>query len=134
MDFKRYARVLWTILLTLFMIYLDADSANLKTLASNNSAINVYICTANFVFYIICRLFALEVICLLISGVIFMSFIFAALLHEGEYFYIYYICIVCIGLLSRERRVVLFLKYIVILLNFVLLLDIVIYSTLKSKI
>ena len=133
MDFKRYARVLWTILLTLFMIYLDADSASLKTLA-NNSAINVYICTANFVFYLICRLFRLEVICSLISGLIFMAFIFAALLHEEEYFYIYYICIVCIGLLSRERRVALFLKYIVILLNFVLLLDIVIYSTLKSKI
>ena len=133
MDFKRYARVLWTILLTLFMIYLDADSASLKTLA-NNSAINVYICTANFVFYLICRLFCLEVICSLISGLIFMAFIFAALLHEEEYFYIYYICIVCIGLLSRERRVALFLKYIVILLNFVLLLDIVIYSTLKSKI
>ena len=133
MDFKRYARVLWAVLLTLFMIYLDADSASLKTL-SNNSAINVYICTANFVFYLICRLFGLEVICSLISGLIFMTFIFVALLQEGQYFYIYYICIVCIGLLSRERRVVLFLKYIVIVLNFVLLLDIVIYSTLKSKI
>ena len=133
MDFKRYARVLWAILLTLFLIYLDADSASLKTL-SNNSAINVYICTANFVFYLICRLFGLEVICSLISGLIFMTFIFVALLQEGQYFYIYYICIVCIGLLSRERRVVLFLKYIVILLNFALLLDIVIYSTLKSKI
>ena len=128
MDFKPYVHILWTVLLTLFMIYLDADSANLKTLASNNSAINVYICTANFVFYLFFRLFGLEVICSLISGLIFMSFIFAALLHEGEYFYIYYICIVCIGLLSRERRVVLFLKYIVIVLN------IVIYSTLKSKI
>ena len=111
MDLKRYVRILWTVLLTLFMIFLDADIDNLTTLASV-SAINVYICTASFVFYLICRLFGLHVLCLLISGLIFMSFIFVALFHEGEYFYIYYICIVCIGLLSRERRVVLFLKYI----------------------
>ena len=87
MDLKRYVRILWTVLLTLFMIFLDADIDNLTTLASN-SAINVYICTASFVFYLICGLFGLHVLCLLISGLIFMSFIFVALFHEGEYFYI----------------------------------------------
>ena len=69
MDFKPYAQVLWTVLLSLFMIFLDADSADLKTLASN-SDISVYICMANFVFYLICRLLGFEVICLLISGII----------------------------------------------------------------
>ena len=133
MDFKPYVQILWTVLLSLFMIFLDADSADLKTLA-RNSDISVYICMAIFVFYLICQLLGFEVICLLISGIILMTFIFAALVHEGGYFYIFYICIFCTGLLSRERHVVLFTKFIVILVNFALLLDIVIVTTEKSKI
>lgn len=133
MDLKRYVRILWTVLLTLFMIFLDADIDNLTTLASN-SAINVYICTASFVFYLICGLFGLHVLCLLISGLIFMSFIFVALFHEGEYFYIYYICLFIFGLLSRERHVLLFLKSIVLVFNFALLLDIVTFAICKSKV
>ena len=134
MDFKPYAQVLWTVLLSLFMIFLDADSADLKTLATN-SDISVYVCMANFVFYLICRLLGFEVIWLLISGIILMTFIFVALVHEGGYFYIFYICIFCRGLLlSRERHIVLFLKFIVILVNFALLLNIVIPAAEKIKI
>ena len=132
MDFKPYVQILWTVLLSLFMIFLDADSADLKTLA-RNSDISVYICMAIFVFYLICQLLGFEDLCLLVSGIILMTFIFAALVHEGGYFYIFYICIFCTGLLSRERHVVLFTKFIVILVNFALLLDIVIVTTEKSK-
>ena len=133
MDLKRYVRILWTVLLTLFMIFLDADIDNLTTLASN-SGINVYICTASFVFYLICRLFGLHVLCLLTSGLIFMAYIFVALCNEGEYFYIYYICLFMFGLLSRERRVLLLLKSIVLVFNFALLLDIVTFAICKSKV
>ena len=133
MDLKRYVRILWTVLLTLFMIFLDADIDNLATLASN-SAINVYICTASFVFYLICRLFGLHVLCLLISGLISMAYIFVALCNEGEYFYIYYICLFMFGLLSRERRVLLLLKSIVLVFNLALLLDIVTFAICKSKV
>lgn len=133
MDLKRYVRILWTVLLTLFMIFLDADIDNLTTLASN-SAINVYICTASFVFYLICGLFGLHVLCLLISGLIFMAFIFVALCNEGEYLCIYYICLFIFGLLSRERRVLLLLKSIVLVFNFALLLDIVTFAICKSKV
>ena len=133
MDLKRYVRILWTVLLTLFMIFLDADIENLTTLASV-SAINVYICTASFVFYLICRLFGLHVLCLLTSGLIFMAYIFVALCNEGEYFYIYYICLFMFGLLSRERRVLLLLKSIVLVFNFALLLDIVTFAICKSKV
>ena len=72
MDFKPYAQVLWTVLLSLFMIFLDADSADLKTLASN-SDISVYICMAIFVFYLICQLLGFEDLCLLVSGIILMT-------------------------------------------------------------
>ena len=133
MDLKRYVRILWTVLLTLFMIFLDADIDNLTTLASV-SAINVYICTASFVFYLICRLFGLHVLCLLISGLILMAYIFVALCNEGEYFYIYYICLFMFGLLSRERRVLLLLKSIVLVFNLALLLDIVTFAICKSKV
>ena len=133
MDLKRYVRILWTVLLTLFMIFLDADIDNLTTLASV-SAINVYICTASFVFYLICRLFGLHVLCLLISGLIFMAYIFVALCNEGEYLCIYYICLFMFGLLSRERRVLLLLKSIVLVFNFALLLDIVTFAICKSKV
>jgi len=133
MDLKRYVRILWTVLLTLFMIFLDADIDNLITLASN-SAINVYICAASFVFYLICRLFGLHVLCLLISGLILMAYIFVALCNEGEYFYIYYICLFMFGLLSRERRVLLLLKSIVLVFNLALLLDIVTFAICKSKV
>ena len=133
MDLKRYVRILWTVLLTLFMIFLDADIDNLTTLASV-SAINVYICTASFVFYLICRLFGLHVLCLLISGLIFMAYIFVALCNEGEYLYIYIICIFMFGLLSRERRVLLLLKSIVLVFNLALLLDIVTFAICKSKV
>ena len=133
MDLKRYVRILWTVLLTLFMIFLDADIDNLTTLASV-SAINVYICTASFVFYLICRLFGLHVLCLLISGLIFMAFIFVALCNEGEYLCIYYICLFIFGLLSRERRVLLLLKSIVLVFNLALLLDIFTFAICKSKV
>ena len=133
MDLKRYVRILWTVLLTLFMIFLDADIENLTTLASV-SAINVYICTASFVFYLICRLFGLHVLCLLISGLIFMAYIFVALCNEGEYFYIYYICLFMFGLLSRERRVLLLLKSIVLVFNLALFLDIFTFAICKRKV
>ena len=132
MDFKPYVQILWTVLLSLFMLFLDADSADLKTLA-RNSDISVYICMAIFVFYLICQLLGFEDLCLLVSGIILMTFIFAGLVHEGGYFYIFYICVFCRGLLSRQRHIVLFTKFNVILVNFALLLDIVIVTTEKSK-
>ena len=132
MDIKAFVRVLWAVLLTLFMIFFDADIDE-KSLA-NNIDICTYIFMSKLVFYLICRLLGFEVIWLLISGIILMTFIFVALVHEGGYFYIFYICIFCRGLLSRERHVVLFLKFIVILVNFALLLNIVIPAAEKIKI
>ena len=131
MDFKSLARSLWIVLLTLFMIYLDSDSATLRAL-EKNSVINVYLCTC-IVFYIICHLFSLEILCLLISGIFLMLNIFVALAQEGEYGYIWVISIAVIGLLSKERCTVLFMKFFFVTLNFVILLDILIFVTLKDR-
>ena len=133
MDFKSLARSLWIVLLTLFMLYLDSDSANLRALEKNNSAINVYLCTC-IVFYIICHLFSLEILCLLISGIFLMLNIFVALAQEGEYGYIWVISIAVIGLLSKERCTVLFMKFFFVTLNFVILLDILIFVTLEDRV
>ena len=131
MDFKALARSLWIVILTVFMIYLDADSAHLKFLGSSNSTINIYLCTC-LVFYIICRLFALEMIFLLISGLIFISLIFSALLHQSKYSYIYYIILAIMGLLSNQRHIGAFMKVFFVILNLVIFMDIVIFVTLKN--
>ena len=131
MDFKPLARSLWIVILTVFMIYLDSDIAHLKFLGSSNSTINIYLCTC-LVFYIICRLFALEMIFLLISGLIFISLIFSALLHQSKYSYIYYIILAIMGLLSNQRHIGVFMKVFFVILNLVILMDIVIFVTLKN--
>ena len=133
MDFKTIARSLWIVILTLFMLYLDSDSANLRAFAENNSVINVYVITC-LVFYIICHLFSLGILCLLISGFILMINIFVTLLQEGEYACIWIVLFAIIGLMSNERCNVLFMKVFYVTLNFVLLLDIVIFVTLKDRV
>ena len=131
MDCQPLAQTLWIVILTVFMIYLDADSAHLKFLGSSNSTINIYLCTC-LVFYIICRLFALEMIFLLISGLIFISLIFSALLHQSKYSYIYYIILAIMGLLSNQRHIGAFMKVFFVILNLVIFMDIVIFVTLKN--
>ena len=133
MDFKSLARSLWIVLLTLFMLYLDSDSTNLTVLEKNNSVINVCLSTC-LVFYIICHLFSLGILCLLISGFILMINIFVALLQDGEYACIWIVLFAIIGLMSNERCNVLFMKVFYVTLNFVLLLDIVIFVTLKDRV
>ena len=126
MDIKAYVRVLWTVLLTLFMIFLDADIDE-KSLA-NNSDICVYIFLSNLVFYLICRLLGFGLVYLLVSGIILMAIILTALVCERGYYFILYICIFCIVLLNRRlsRRFGFILKFIVILINFGLLMNILI--------
>ena len=131
MDFKALVRSLWIVILTVFMIYLDADIAHLKFLGSSNSTINIYLCTC-LVFYIICRLFALELIFLLISGLIFICLIFSALLHQSKYSYIYYIILAIKGLLSNQRHIGVFMKVFFVILNLFILIDIVTFVTVKN--
>ena len=122
MDIKAFVRVLWTVLLTLFMIFLDADLDE-KSLA-NNIDICAYIFMSNLLFYLICKLLGFELIYLLISGIILMTIILTALVYERGYYFILYICVFCIGLLSRQAPI---LKFIVIWINLGLLLNILMH-------
>ena len=122
MDIKAFVRVLWTVLLTLFMIFLDADLDE-KSLA-NNIDICAYIFMSNLLFYLICKLLGFELIYLLISGIILMTIILMDLVYERAYYFILYICCFCIGLLSRQAPI---LKFIVILINLGLLLNILMH-------
>ena len=90
MDIKAFVRVLWAVLLTLFMIFLDADIDE-KSLV-NNIDICAYIFISNLVFYLICRLLGFELMYLLISGIILMTIILMLLVYERGYYFILYIC------------------------------------------